>query len=348
VPTARVDVSREVDLVEEVGRHAGFHRVPETFPVLDRLEAGLDPRIRWERLARRVLTGAGFFEAMTFAFVERPAAEPFVADDPGALVAVANPLSEKFAVLRPSLVPGLLGVAGYNRRRERRDVRVFETGHVYSSAGGETRRVAFVWTGAAVAAHWGGGARDVDFFDASGLAGTLCRAFGAEVECVPAEVPYLVPGRTAAIRPAGGAAIGLVGQLRPAIAAARDLAADEAIYAAEIDLEPLGRALAAQADLRIQPLPRHPSIVRDLSIVVDEALPAASVRGTIRQAAPATLVEVREFDRYRGPGVPEGQVSLSLRLTFRDPDRTLTDAEAQQAMERVVAALAGAHGATQR
>ena len=348
VPSARVDVAREVDLIEEVGRHAGFDRVPETFPVLDRLQAGLDPRITWERLARRVLTGAGFFEAVTFAFIERPAAEPFVAADPGALVAIANPLSETFAVLRPSLLPGLVGVVGYNRRRERRDVRVFETGHAFSAVGGETRRVALVWTGAAAAEHWSGGARAVDVFDAVGLAETLCRAFGAPVECVPAEAPYLVSGRTAAVRLAGGGTIGLVGQIRPSIVAAHDVPAGDEVYAAELDLEPLGRALAAQAGRRVQPLPRHPSAVRDLSVVVDQALPAATVRGTIRQAAPATLVDVREFDRYRGPGVPDGRVSLSFRLTFRDPDRTLTDAEVQQAMERVVAALAAGHGATQR
>jgi phenylalanyl-tRNA synthetase beta chain len=347
VPSARMDVSREVDLIEEVGRHAGFDRVPETFPALGRLEAGLDPRIRWERLARRVLTGAGFFEAMTFAFVEQAAAEPFLQASPGGLVAVANPLSEKFAVLRPSLLPGLVDVVAYNRHRERRDVRVFETGHVFSTSG-ETRRVAFVWTGAAVAAHWSGGAREVDFYDASGLAVTLCRAFGAEVAVEPAGAPYLVAGRTAAIRLVGGPLIGLLGQLRPAVAAARDLAAGDAVYAAELDLEPLGRALEAQAGLRVQPLPRHPSVVRDLSVVVDDTLPAAAVRGTIRQAAPPTLADAHEFDRYRGAGVPAGRVSLSFRLTFRDPDRTLTDGEVQDAMARILAALAAAHGAVQR
>ncbi len=101
-------------------------------------------------------------------------------------------------------------------------------------------------------------------------------------------------------------------------------------------------------DLRAQPLPRHPSIVRDISILVDEALPAAAVRGTIRSAAPATLASIIEFDRYQGKGVPEGRVSLSLRLTFRAPDRTLTDQEAQDATARILAALAHTHGAEQR
>jgi phenylalanyl-tRNA synthetase beta chain len=98
----------------------------------------------------------------------------------------------------------------------------------------------------------------------------------------------------------------------------------------------------------IRPLPRFPSAVRDLSIVVDERLPAADVRGTIRSSAPATLVAVREFDRYQGKGVPAGQVSLSVRLTFRHAERTLTDAEVQQAVESIVDALARAHHAILR
>ncbi|HMF59717.1 MAG TPA: hypothetical protein VK595_05065, partial [Vicinamibacterales bacterium] len=99
---------------------------------------------------------------------------------------------------------------------------------------------------------------------------------------------------------------------------------------------------------RAEPLPRFPSIVRDVSVLVDEALPAAAVRGTIRSSAPATLVSVAEFDRYQGKGVPAGRVSLSLRLTFRDPDRTLTDEDAQHATDRIVQALRAQHGAEQR
>jgi phenylalanyl-tRNA synthetase beta chain len=94
--------------------------------------------------------------------------------------------------------------------------------------------------------------------------------------------------------------------------------------------------------------PRYPSIARDISIVVDETLPAETVRGTIRAAAPETLVSVREFDRYQGKGVPEGRVSLSLRLTFRSLERTLTDAEVETAMKKILDALKDAHHAIQR
>jgi phenylalanyl-tRNA synthetase beta chain len=116
---------------------------------------------------------------------------------------------------------------------------------------------------------------------------------------------------------------------------------------AEIDLDAAEQA-APTGEHRIQPLPRYPSVTRDISILVDDARPAAGLRATVRDAAPATLVRVREFDRYQGTGVPPGKVSLSLRLTFRSSDRTLTDTEVQSAMDAVLAALAQRHGATQR
>jgi phenylalanyl-tRNA synthetase beta chain len=300
-------------------------------------------------------------EAMTFAFIEAAAAQPFAPAD--RIVSVANPLSEKFAVLRPSLLPGLVDAAAHNRRREHKDVRLFEAGTRFSPSG-ESRAVAGVWCGAGVVPHWSGAAHEADFYDVKGVLETICRAFGVDPAFEPADVSYLVRGRSATVRvtadgaglPGAGSAasglsgndvIGLVGQMAPAVAEARGFPANETLWAFEIDADALGSADTGD-DLRAESLPRFPSIVRDLSVLVDAALPAASVRGTIRTAAPATLVHVIEFDRYRGKGVPEGRVSLSLRLTFRSPERTLTDAEVDAAMEAVVAALASVHGAVRR
>ena len=346
VPSFRVDVTREADLIEEVGRHYGFDRLPVTFPALTAPQPPPDPRIGRERLVRQVLTASGFSESMTFAFVERQAALPFCLPgvEPAAL---ANPLSEKFAVLRPSLLPGLLDSCAHNRRRARKDVRLFEAGSRFVESG-EARAAAFAWCGAADGPHWSAPTRPVDFFDAQGIVDQICRAFGIPVEFAPVDRPYLVRGRAAEARTGGGAAtsVAVVGQLVPAIAEARGFPAGEEIYAAEIDLGAL--TAAPGDDLRAESLPRYPAIQRDVSILVDEALPAAAVRGTIRSTAPPTLVAIAEFDRYQGKGVPEGRVSLSLRLTFRAPDRTLTDEDVQQATERIVDALRRAHGAEQR
>ncbi len=347
VPTFRVDVLREADLIEEVGRHYGFDRLPTRFPALAEPQGAPDVRVGRDRTVRMALTAAGFSESMTFAFIEKQAALPFC--DPGAEpVAIANPLSEKFAVLRPSLLAGLTDSCAHNRRRGRKDVRLFETGSLFTTAG-EGRAAAIAWCGAAADAHWSSSARPVDFFDVKGAVELLCAALelpSAALEFAASRRPYLVPGRAADIRH-GEAHLGVVGQLVPAIAEARGFPAGEPIYVAEIDLDAVAGA-ASTEPLRAEPLPRFPSIVRDLSILVDEALPAAAVRGTIRSSAPSTLISIVEFDRYQGKGVPAGRVSLSYRLTFRNPERTLTDDDAQQATDRIVQALRAEHGAEQR
>ena len=344
VPTFRVDVQREIDLIEEVARHDGYASLPATFPELAEAQAAPDARTLLDRRLRHVLTACGMSEAMTFAFIERASAEPFITV--GEPFELANPLSEKYAVLRPSLLPGLIDSAAHNRRRERKDIRLFETGTRFTAAG-EGRAVAGVWTGSGTPAHWGEKARTVDFFDVKGVVEAVLAALGVVCTFEPVSRPYFVDGRAATFSTASGGALGEVGQLDPELAIARGLVANEPAYAFEMDVD-AAAAARPTGDLRAQSLPRFPAIVRDLSILIDNGLPAATVRGTIRAAAPETLAGVTEFDRYRGAGVPEGRVSLSLRLTFRSPDRTLTDAEADAAMAAIMEALASTHGAVRR
>jgi phenylalanyl-tRNA synthetase beta chain len=343
VPTRRVDIQREVDLIEEVARHHGFDRVPVRFPAVVSAPPPVDPRITRERQLRSVMTGAGFFEAMTFGFVGERTAEPFAAAHD--VVAIRNPLSDNFAVLRPSPLPGLIDAVAHNRRREQRDVRLFEIGTAFSRRCGERRRIACAWTGAVGGDHWSGGTRAVDFFDMKGVVERICAAIGIDADVEPREERWLVPGRTGAVM-SDAMRIGVLGQLAARIAEAHGLPAGDAVYVADIDLD--AAESAVQDPGRVEPLPRYPSVTRDISVVVDDTLAAAQVRDTIREAAPATLVLVREFDRYHGKGVPDGRVSLSFRLTFRSPARTLTDVEVQSAMDAVIAALRERHNAVQR
>ena len=370
-PTFRVDLLREADLIEEVGRHYGFDKLEPAFPVVPQPAAAPDPRIPRDQLARRVLTAAGFSEAVTFGFIEAKAVEvfqgtqssqstqskAFSADSAVSAfektVAIANPLSGKFDTLRPSLLPGLVDAVAHNRRHGRRDVQLFEIGTRFAPAG-ETRSVAFAWTGAAEGEHWSGGAREVDFFDVKGTAEHLCDVLGVAVRVESIREPFLVDGRAAAIVVAGGpqdgARAGLVGQLAPALADARGLPRQDAVYVAEADLDRLQRARVAVSDAT-RPLPRHPFVVRDLSIVVADTLPAEIIRGTILAAGrdvPAPLAALSVFDRYQGQGVPAGAVSLSVRLTFQAAERTLTDAEVQHSVETILAALVREHAAVQR
>jgi phenylalanyl-tRNA synthetase beta chain len=342
-PGWRVDVLREADLIEDVARHDGYDRIPGTFPPQHVVPAASDPRIERDRLLRHVLTGAGFSEAQTFVFIEAGAAEGFARG--AGQVPIAYPLSENFAVLRPSLLSGIVDAIAYNRRRERKDVRLFEIGSTFSAEAGERRALAFGWSGAAIPEHWSGVSRKVDFFDAKGVAENLAAALAVPIRVVPASVPFLVEGRSARILH-GDTEVGVLGQLAARVADARDVPAGEEVYVAEFDLDEMPPRIPS--DVRAEPLPRFPSVIRDVSIIVAETLPAEAVRGTIVAAAPSTLVAVREFDRYRGKGIPEGQVSVSLHLTFRAVERTLTDSEVQQAMDAVVEALGREHRAVRR
>jgi phenylalanyl-tRNA synthetase beta chain len=350
VPSWRVDVSREVDLIEEVARHYGYDRLPATFPALAQVPSRPDPRLEQDRGLRRLATAAGFSECVTFSFISEKAAREFA--DADALVGITNPLSELFAVLRPSLLPGLVDAVAHNRRHGQRDVRLFELGTRFLRPHGESRTLSLAWSGAAVGEHWSGGTRSADLFDVTGVVETLARALGLTAAFRAAEHPALTPGRTAEVLASGPEGpprvIGVAGRVRSPLTTARDIPPQDDVYVAEIDLEAAAGLVAPGAVTRTRPLPRFPSIVRDLSILVDETLLAADVRGTIQAVAPATLVRVGEFDRYQGKGIAEGKVSLSYRLTFQAPDRTLTDAEAEAAMTAIVEALATRHGAARR
>ena len=358
VPTFRVDVSREIDLIEEVARHHGYDRLPSTFPALVRPPTRRDPWLRRQDVMRRVLTSGGCSEAITYSFIEREAATPFIPATVGVgdavePVAIANPLSEKFAVLRPSLLPGLLDSLIRNRRREHRDIRLFEIGRCFDRKRGETGSLGIMVSGTGGDEHWSAASRPVDLFDVKGIVERTCDARGVTAAFSSTVDPVLVEGRSSEISATtkGGETvrIGHLGQLTPAVATARGHPnADEEVYVAELDLDALESVAVDRDTLTAAPVPRYPSIVRDLALVVDDALPAAAVRGTIRAAAPDTLVSVLEFDRYMGKGVPSGCVSLAVRLTFRAPDRTLTDTEVQGAVDRVVAALAQHHEAKLR
>lgn len=343
VPGWRVDIHRPVDLVEEIGRHHGFEHLPATFPGVQEAPGPSDPRLARDRRIRSAALGMGFSEAITFAFIEESAAAPFLGGQPP--VTLANPLSEKFAVMRPSLLPGLIDSVSHNRRHGRRDVRLFEIGTRFSPSG-ESRGAAMAWTGLATPDHWSGARREADFFDIKGAVEQLAEVASTATTFDVVALPWLLEGQAACVM-VGGQQVGICGQLSPAVAASRDLPAGEAVFVAELDLDRLTALAPARVRLAT-PLPRYPSVVRDLSILVDDALSATTVRGTIRAAAPSTLVSVREFDRYQGRGVPDGHVSLSLRLTFQAADRTLTDEDVHAAMQGIVAALARDLRATQR
>ena len=360
VPTRRVDISREIDLIEEVGRCHGYDQLPTTFPSLAQPTPPPDPKIEQDRLLRRILTAGGFSEAATFTFIEKNQAQRF--SEASDLVPIANPLSEKFAVLRPLITPGLIEAVAHNYHRERQDVQLFEIGSCFSKLTGERQALGLIWTGAATPNHWSTSNRNVDLYDIIGVVERLCLAFGVKVLFTPTSHDYLVEGHTATItknkivnrtpNPSPletHLSLGQLGQLSPSIVEAYGFRNKEEIYVAEFDLNKLKEDLGNAPDnVHFQPLPRYPSIIRDVSIIIDETLPASAVRDTISAAAPKILTNVLEFDRYQGKGIRAKGVSLSLRLTFQSTKRTLTDTEVQRAIDLIISELKRTHSAKLR
>jgi phenylalanyl-tRNA synthetase beta chain len=336
VPPWRGDVAREADLVEEVGRHYRLDRIPATVPAARRAE-GLRPAQSRERVARQALAGLGLTEVLNYAFVPeavpgRPSGE--------APPRLANPLSAEQAVLRTSLVvPGLLSALRANARQGRHDARLFEVGRVFQAeAGGdvrEERRLALVLCGAAEA-HWSARAGAPDFYEVAGLLETLAARLGHEALELTEAAPlgHLHPGQSARVRLAGEA-IGHVGALHPGVAEAWELRGP--VFVAEVGLDPL---VAPAEAVRARAIPRFPSVERDLSLLWDEGAPSALLVETARGSAGPLLREAVITDRYQGPPVPEGKVSLKLSLRFQDAERTLTGDDVQATVARVVEALA--------
>jgi phenylalanyl-tRNA synthetase beta chain len=192
----------------------------------------------------------------------------------------------------------------------------------------------------------------VDFFDAKGVAESLCDALGIILTFEPTVQNFLVPGRATLVRGTKDehrAELGYLGQLEPELAISRGFPSTGGpIYVFELSLDALDAVSVDRNNLQTKSIPRHPSITRDIAIVIDASLPASTVRDTIQASAPNTLVSVREFDYYDGKGVPKDCVSLALRLNFRASNRTLTDKEIQKVMDAVIKELELKHNAKLR
>jgi phenylalanyl-tRNA synthetase beta chain len=334
VPSWRGDVTREEDLIEEVARHHGLDKIPSTLPPSRRL-TGLKPAQVRERAVREVLVGAGLCEVINYGFVS-----PTGQDQEGAAqVHLENPLAQDQGALRTSLVrPGLLSCLQRNLRQGRRDVRLFELGRVFTPASGlpvEGRRLGLLLAGPARPAHWADEKRGVDLFDAKGILEAVAQKLGAVFELTAEGIPaWLQPGKAAVVQ-SRGKPIGHVGSLHPDVAGTWELR-DETVVA-EVALDEL--LVAQEGAVRFRPLPRFPAVSRDLSILCDATLSAASVEARIRSSSGELLRTVSVVDRYHRPPVPPGKVSLTVTLCFQDPERTLTGERVRESMERVIQAL---------
>ena len=339
VPTFRVDLKRDVDLIEEIARLYGVDKIPSTPPRGAIGTNAYDAVHDQLAEARRILSGLGLNEAQGQTLIAESAAK--LAAAPETVVPLSNPLSSDMNVLRPSLLPGLLDSLQHNLSHKSGDVALFEVGRVFTLVNGqskEERRLAIALTGRRAAAFWSGAERDAKFdvADLKGLLEEFIEQFGLRgvAYAKRAEVTALfVESATVAL--GGKMLLGEMGQLQPVLAKKYDLR--DTVFLAELNLDTL---LARRNPARnFKPLPQFPATGRDVAMLVPEATTHDAVLAAVKQAKPANLEGTELFDVFRGKGVPEGQKSMAYAFTYRAPDRTLTDADVNAAHEGLVAVL---------
>ena len=335
-PSWRFDIGIEEDLIEEVVRVHGYERVPTRAP-RGELRVAPMPEARLGAAAFRAqLAARDYAEAVCFAFLDAATLKQWALDE-GA-VPLANPLSAELGVMRTSLLPGLVSALVANRRRQQERVRLFELGNVFAAgkdAPIETTRIAGVAIGTVFAEQWGETPRrPVDFYDIKGDVESMlaltqsARAF----RWAPADAPWLHPGQSAAVF-RGDRRVGHVGALHPELVAALDTGAD--VYVFELDFD----AIAPRQVPSAVAVSKFPSLRRDISFELPEAVPYARVDALIRDAVGENLADIVLFDRYAGPNLGTMIKSLAIGLILQDRYRTLTDQDADRCRALAVAAL---------
>ncbi len=342
VPTFRVDVACEADLIEEIARFYGYDRIPSALTPVDTFPPAVDRRRDRRVRVRETLLGQGFDEAIneSFADPEREAA----ARSGRTPVGIQNPISVRHAVLRTTLIPGLLGNAAWNLNRGLEGVHLFELGHVYYWEDEDKHRegcqLGLVSTGLVPGAGWDAPAAETDFYVLKGAVEAVCEALRIEPVAFaePAGGPdYVEPGRALDVL-YKGQAVGRLGALRRDLAASASI--ERTVYAAEIDLEALfGKT---PRPFQFAPVPKLPAVVRDLSVLVDAGVPYAEVARVLGRLNQPLLEGFELVDRFAGGSLPEGRISLTVRFRYRHPQRTLVAEEVDRVEQEIVGQLRAA------
>jgi phenylalanyl-tRNA synthetase beta chain len=308
VPSWRArDVTREIDLVEEVARVHGLEKVPFTLPLRSAMFGRLSKNQRLRRLVEDVLVGAGFFEAYTLSLVARD-------ENPDAL-RLPDPLTSEHGVLRTTLLEGLVGAARHNVAVANEGIALFEIARVYLPSGEELPEE-----------RWRvGGIAEGGYLRAKGAVETLLQALGIELRLERARLPFLHPGKAAALE------AGWVGELHPAL-----LEGSWGVF--ELDLDTLLEQVPERVEY--EDVVTFPAVHQDLAFVVDEDVLVGDLVEAAREAAGPELRDATIFDVYRGEPIPAGKKSVALHVSFQSPERTLSDEDARAIRERIVAALA--------
>lgn len=330
-PSFRFDIEIEADLIEEIGRVYGYENIPDDY-TSGRLKMLELPETRRPRFAvYNEMAARGYREVVSYAFVDEQWEQDFAANaDP---IRLQNPLAAQYAVMRSTLIGGLVEILQNNLNRKQNRVRVFEIARVFGKGSDgqfvQNERIGGLWYGAAMPEQWGGKTRNADFYDIKADVENLLK--NKAVEFVKTGHPALYPGRAANIV-SDGKVIGFVGELHPKWLQKYDLPQAPLVF--EIDMA----AVLECGKTRYRAVSKFQPVRRDLAFVMPEAMSHDDLLLVLKGAANKLVQEISVFDVYRGTGLPEGMKSVAVKVILQDMENTLTD----EAVEPLIGKLIGA------
>jgi len=350
-PTFRVDIFREIDLIEEIARMKGYDNILLSLPTLSAGANIGDKKNAVDNKIKSVLNGYGYLEVINYSFTTPEAANILSlpeGDEGRRFVKLRDPLSEDMSVMRTGLVYGLLETARKNIYVGNPDLKIFETGNIFTDSGSgklplEREKIAALVTGSRYGKSWHFGELDSDFYDLKGSVESLFEALKInDVEFKSAnDIPFLHPGRSCLVV-AYEKAIGFMGEIHPKVLENIDLKQRAVIF--ELDLSVLVELFSEE--ILYEEIAKFPSVSRDVAFVVDRGIKGHDMVKLALENGEGTLLEdVSIFDVYAGKGIPEGMKSLAIRFTYRSLDRTLTDDEVNKIHDTIVGEIVKNTGA---
>lgn len=343
-PSFRVDLCEETDLIEEVARLAGYDNIPAKMPDTPLTSSKLSREQVLEKRVKQILLSEGFLEVINYSFTSPRFLDPLhlaPGDWRGNLIKLLNPLSEHQSSLRTTQIPGLLQTMRYNLYHKNLSLKIFELGKVFIDQGKEelpreVKMLTALISGSREEESWAQIQQEVDFYDLKGSLENLLEGLGVEGLgfCPKADLPYFHPGSSAGIL-AGKVEFGELGEIHPDLIEEFDLKKRAFLF--ELNFDKLSKFSLAKRFFSA--LARFPGIQRDLSIIVDEKIPTQEIYRVIASIKDDLVKEIKIFDLYQGDHIPPGKKSLTYRIKYQAPDRTLTDNEVSRIQQRILSNL---------
>ncbi len=350
VPLRRNDVSMEADLIEEVGRLHGFNNIPVTIPHIagtERIYAPVENRLR---AFRRFLVGLGLYEAYSWTFSNETLVKNAGLDEAYLnMVKLENPLSEKQATMRSSLIPNLLASAAHNLNRGTAGLAIFELGPTYladeeqETGASQQNKLAIVLSGPITTKHWSRNQHEQDIFDLKGYVEAIANYFDTEFKFEAEDYPTFQPGQSATIKKRKHT-LGFFGKVRQSLLKNWELNQD--VYILEMELDSL--VTHATPTKGFEAIPGFPAANRDLAVVVEANAPVNELIDTISRSGGNLLKSVEVFDIYTGKPIESGKKSVAFNLIFQSEERTLTEKDTQKSFDKILKQLENKHTATLR